>query len=133
MDAIAIYSMIRDSMPEDKRGKNMDLPENFTERDALRAIDGYFQELVRGYRERKGKERDEGVEQTASAILLSLMGYEVEGGAKAENMDEVVDALKYLVNLEHIRTLLSESNGGMVESLYRKYAEMEKMQIEMGD
>ena len=129
MDAFVIYEILRDSSIESvgKRVSIKPLSDNFTERDVLKAMDGYFQELVREYRERRGKERDEGVEQTASAILLSLMGYEVEGGAKADSMDEVEEVLRFLISHEEIRTAIAESNEGVVESLYQKKKELRKM------
>ena len=127
MEAFVIYEILRDGGIERGENKLGTLPENFKEKDVLKAIDNYFQGLVREYRERKGKERNEGVEQAGSAIFLSLMGFEVEDGVKAEDMDEVDDALRYLLSYEEIRTIIAESNEGVVENLYRKKKEMRKM------
>ena len=127
MEAFVIYEILRDGSIERGKNKLGRLPENFEEKDVLKAIDNYFQELVREYRERKGKERNEKVEKVSSAILLSLMGYEVEGEAKAEDMDEVDDALRYLLSYEEIRTIIAENNEGIVENLYQKKKEMRKM------
>ena len=127
MNAFVIYGILRDNSIERGKNKLGALPENFEEKDVLKAIDDYFQGLVRDYRERKRKERNECVEKKASAILLSMMGYEVEGGAKPEDLDEVADALRYLLSYEEIRTIIAESNERIVESLYRKKKEMRKM------
>ena len=93
MDAFVIYGILRDGSIERAKNELGTLPENFEEKDILKAIDDYFQELVREYRERKGKERNEKVEKISSAILLSLMGYEVEMIGKVD--DVLDDVLTY--------------------------------------
>ena len=132
MDATAIYSMIRDSMPEEKRGKNMEFS-GFDEKDVLRGIDNYLQAMVREYRERNGKERDVTVERNAAKIIMSLMGYESEGGDRMEDLDEVEDALNYLISVDEVRTAIAERNNDMVTRLHERNREEEERDREMGE
>ena len=131
MEAKAIFEMMRDTHPylRGKYGKD----EAETELEALKKIDLYIQGLVRQYRESNGKERDIAVERNSAKIILSLMGYETEGGDAMEDMDELEDALNYLISEDVIRTAIAEQNDGLVDRLYEKAKMEEEQDREMGE
>ena len=134
MEAKAVYEMLGDSeaVRRNKYGMKMALSEDSTEA-VLRGIDGYLQAMVREYRERNGKERDVTVERNAAKIILSLMGYETEGGDRMEDLDEVEDAVKYLISVEEVKAAIAERNKDMVTRLHERIREEERIEMEMGE
>ncbi len=135
MDASILYEILRDSSVEIE-GKKISinsLPNNFTERDILSRIDNYFQELVKEYRRRKGKYRDRSVERICSRLLLSMMGYECEGVENIKSIEEVDDALRALIRMEGIRTIITESNNGILKQIYEKNKRLEREMLRLGE
>ncbi len=131
MEAKAIFEMMRDTHPYLREKYGKDTAE--TELEALKRIDLYLQELVRRYRESKEKDRDITVERNAAKIILSFMGYETEGGDPMKDMDEVEDALNYLVSEDVVWTAIAEQNDGLVDRLFERAKEKEEEEREMGE
>ena len=135
MEAKSIYDMLGDSeaVRRSKHGGDVALSDGYTEKDILNGIDYYLQLQVREYRESEGKERDITVERNAAKIIMSLMGYESEGGDPMRDMDEVEEALNYLISEDVISTAIAEQNDGLVDRLYEKAKEKEEEEREMGE
>ena len=135
MEAKSIYDMLGDSeaVRRSKHGGDVALSDGYTEKDILNGIDYYLQLQVREYRERNGKERDITVERNAAKIIMSLMGYESEGGDPMRDMDEVEDALNYLISVDEVRTAIAERNNDMVTRLHERNREEEERDREMGE